>query len=263
MARPFDRLDLPPAYKAVSAEIERRILAGALKPGDRLPSETALAGQFGVNRSTVREGIRQLEQEGLVRREGGRRLFVALPGHGELAPRATRALIMHQATFRELWHVALSLEPTAAALAAGEAAAGHAGEAMSALERNVARTGDLVAAGTAPSRDLVALDIEFHALVALAARNRALMLAREPVGLLFYPAIGVLLARLPQAGRRLVQAHRAVLEALRTGDAAGAERWMRKHIVDFRRGYEVARLSMDHPVGTPRPDRETDQEESP
>ena len=62
----FRRMRIAPAYKAVSAEIERIILSGALEPGAPLPTEQELAQQFGVNRSTVREAIRQVEQEGLV-----------------------------------------------------------------------------------------------------------------------------------------------------------------------------------------------------
>ena len=69
--------------------------------------------QFGVNRSTVREGIRLLEQSGLVSREPSRRLSVAVPHYHRLATRMTRALILQQVTFRELWHTSRALEPAA------------------------------------------------------------------------------------------------------------------------------------------------------
>ena len=117
----FRRMRIAPAYKAVSAEIERIILSGALEPGAPLPTEQELAQQFGVNRSTLREAIRQVEQEGLVERREGRRLFVALPGLTDFAPRAMRALVLQQATFHELWQVAVVLEPLAAQLAASAA----------------------------------------------------------------------------------------------------------------------------------------------
>ena len=48
---------------------------------------------------------------------------------------------------------------------------------------------------------LVQLDVEFHALVGRASHNRALMLAREPVGLLYNPTLLQMFARLPQATR--------------------------------------------------------------
>ena len=96
----------------------RAILEGRLRTGETLPTETDLASKFGVTRHTVREGIRVLEQTGFVKREAGRRLFVSLPRHDELAPRSSRALLMQKVTFRELWEVALQLEVCAADLAA-------------------------------------------------------------------------------------------------------------------------------------------------
>ena len=109
----FSKLELAPAYRVVFETIEREILEGRLKPGDRLPSETALADQFGVHRSTTREGLRLLEQSGLVQRRGGRRLFATVPHHEELATRTSRALILQQATFHELWQLLMALEPIA------------------------------------------------------------------------------------------------------------------------------------------------------
>lgn len=89
-------LNIAPAYEQVSRELERQILGGVLQPGQILPTETALAEKFGVNRSTVREGIRRLESEGLVRRGGAKRLTVSVPHYGDLAPRASRALVLSE-----------------------------------------------------------------------------------------------------------------------------------------------------------------------
>ncbi len=52
-------------------------------PGDRLPSELSLAKEFGVSRETVREALRPLEDEGVIRRQQGRGTFlVSLPDDG-------------------------------------------------------------------------------------------------------------------------------------------------------------------------------------
>ena len=66
------RLERAPTYRLVYDAIEREIAAGRLKIGDPLPTEMELADQFAVNRSTVREGIRLLEQSGLVTAASGR-----------------------------------------------------------------------------------------------------------------------------------------------------------------------------------------------
>ncbi len=241
-AEVFQRVVVEPAYKTVSAAIERAILDGALRPGAALPTEQELADRFGVHRSTVREAIRQVEQEGLLQRREGRRLFVCLPGVHDLAPRATRLLLLHQTTFQELWDVALTLEPLAARLAASQAT----DDDLAQLQANID-------ASTAETRlpELVALDMEFHALVGRASHNRALMLAREPVGLLYNPTLQQIFQRLPQASTRNLAAHQHTLDALRRRDADAAAEWTRKHMVDFQRGFAMAGLNMRTPIAQP------------
>ena len=60
-----------PAYEQVKAFIRVRISSGQWKPGDPVPSETALMRQFGVSRMTVNRGLRELAGEGLVTRVQG------------------------------------------------------------------------------------------------------------------------------------------------------------------------------------------------
>ena len=69
----FEPLDDHPAYRQIANLIEQRIVGRSLRTGDPLPSETDLARQFGVNRSTVREAIRELETQGLLGRGRGRK----------------------------------------------------------------------------------------------------------------------------------------------------------------------------------------------
>lgn len=241
-AEVFQRVTVEPAYKTVSAAIERAILDGALPPGAALPTEQELAERFGVHRSTVREAIRQVEQEGLLQRREGRRLFVCLPGVHDLAPRATRLLLLHQTTFQELWELALTLEPLAARLAAQHASSDDLAQLQANIDASAAET---------RLPELVALDMEFHALVGRASHNRALMLAREPVGLLYDPTLQQIFQRLPQASARNLAAHRHTLAALQARDADGAAAWTRKHMVDFQRGFAMAGLSMRTPLAQP------------
>jgi DNA-binding FadR family transcriptional regulator len=56
-----------------------RTLADEIRLGDQLPPEVTLAAQFGVHRSTVREGIRLLEETRMLRRKSPKRLVVAVP----------------------------------------------------------------------------------------------------------------------------------------------------------------------------------------
>lgn len=79
MDLPLDRLSDTPIYLQISREIRRRILAQELEPGILLPPERRLAGELGVNRSTVLSAYRELKREGLVDARVGRGTAVRLP----------------------------------------------------------------------------------------------------------------------------------------------------------------------------------------
>jgi len=66
-----------PLYARVRAQLVRRLSAGDWLPGVAIPSETALAAEFGVSQGTVRRAVGQLVDEGALRRAQGRGTFVA------------------------------------------------------------------------------------------------------------------------------------------------------------------------------------------
>ncbi len=63
-------------FEQVAEQIEKRILAGELRKGDRLPTERELAEQFHVSRTAVREAMKILAQKGLVDMRPGRGTIV-------------------------------------------------------------------------------------------------------------------------------------------------------------------------------------------
>jgi len=115
----FAPLLIEPAYRKVAAAIGARVLSRALREGERLPSETELARQFGVNRSTVREALRELESRGLVQRRPGSKLMsVSRPHHETVAEGVSHALLLHDVTVRDVWEALTILEPPIARAAA-------------------------------------------------------------------------------------------------------------------------------------------------
>jgi len=64
--------------ESVTAEIRRQLVEGELKPGQRL-SEAALAERLAISRNTLREAFRVLTQEGLLKHEPNRGVFVCVP----------------------------------------------------------------------------------------------------------------------------------------------------------------------------------------
>lgn len=66
-----------PIWQAIASALRSDLAEGRYKPGDKLPTESALAERFGVNRHTVRHGISALVDEGLIRTRRGAGAFVA------------------------------------------------------------------------------------------------------------------------------------------------------------------------------------------
>lgn len=232
MPSSFEKIRKTPAYRVLAEAVMARILDGRLREGDPIPTEAQMCEMFGVNRSTVREGIRVLEEANLIRREHARRLVVSRPSEEEVGLQVERALRLSEITHDELWEAMNALEPTMARLAAQRASTAL----LERIDENLVRTASALERG----ESIVGLDIEFHELVAEMSGNGALNLARRPISRLFFPSFQRVMDKVPVAGQRLLAAHRAIAQALRAGDAEAAERWMTRHTIDFRRGLELA-----------------------
>jgi len=231
-----------PAYARVSEQIREAILSGRIPAGELLPTETELAAQFGVTRSTVREAIRLLEQSGMLGRAGRKRLAVSLPSLDSASRAVSAAMLMHRVTFKDLWEISMGLEPLAARLACATLDEEHAGL----LTANLQRTREVIDA----DEELLDAEIEFHDLVARATRNHALLLARQPLNQLFYPAYRPVIERL-KPGKRILESHQRIFEAIRANDPDTAAEWAEKHMRDFRRGIQMAKLDFEAPLELP------------
>ncbi|MBA4790263.1 MAG: FadR family transcriptional regulator [Rhizobiales bacterium] len=236
----FKPITIAPGYKLVADAIERQIVSGEVRPGEAIGTEAELVQQFGVNRSTVREGIRLLEQSGLIRRDSKRRLYAAVPHYDSFVGDVSRAFVLNEITFRELWEATMAIETAVAELAAERISA----EGLAGLEDNLERS----RAALAKPAQLALLDIEFHTLLSKEAGNRVLQFAREPENKLFFPTTEMLFRRNAEAPRRNVEAHAAILDALRRRDKADAALWMRRHINDWKKGFERINKSVDQPI---------------
>jgi DNA-binding FadR family transcriptional regulator len=233
----FAKLHIEPAYRKVAAAIGERILSRSLPEGERLPSETELARQFGVNRSTVREALRELESRGLLeRRPGSKLMSVSRPRHTAVAQRVSHALLLHDVTVQHLWQALTLLEPPLA-----EAAARARTEAdLEALASAIRGFGE-AATDTA---DTVHRTAEVFRCIARAAHNPVLGLAQEPLLQLLEPSLRIMIDKVPQARTRIAIAQRRLLEALEARDERAARDWMARHIRDFRKGYEIAGIDL-------------------
>lgn len=228
----FQPLDDHPAYRQIANLIEQRIVGRSLRTGDPLPSETDLARQFGVNRSTIREAIRELETHGLLGRgRGEKRLRVTRPEPQRISSGVSRALALHNVTVLELWEAMMAIDPAAAEYAAVRRTAAQ----MQAVIRVAARF-KREAADTGAAVSAV---VDFFTAVATASGNRVLALSQAPLNLLLAPALTRMIDRVPQARTRIQEAQSKITAAIRLRRGDQARTWMEKHIRDFKRGHEL------------------------
>lgn len=66
-----------PVYLQIETQIKHRVAAGALKPGDALPSVRKLAAELAINPNTVVRAYQELESDGVIRTVQGGGTFVA------------------------------------------------------------------------------------------------------------------------------------------------------------------------------------------
>ena len=238
MSIEFEPVQIEPAYRKVAAALLERITDRTLAAGDRLPSELELARQFGVNRSTLREALRELETNGLLRRERGSKLMMVMRPHTQaIASGVSRALALHDVTVQDVYEGLTILEPSIAEIAATRRS-----------EYDVLRIKQ--AAGNGNSNDDAShAAAEFFRSLGDATQNRVLRLAHEPLLQLLEPSLAVMIDKVPQARQRIASAQKRITSAIRERDAEAARSWTAKHIRDFRRGFDLAGIDLEHRVG--------------
>jgi DNA-binding FadR family transcriptional regulator len=238
----FDPVAYAPAYLRVSEAIRARILRRELQEGEPLPTETELARQFEVNRSTVREALRKLESTGLLgRRRGGKRLYVTRPTREAVGGGLSQALALHRARVVDVWEALQAVQPGIAAAAAERRSKPALAKLSACARRFASRDGE---------RDAAVGDVaDFFDALAEAGANPVFSLLNEPLLRLLKPSLAVIIDRVPQARRRIEAAQEAIVAAVGARDAKSAAEWMTRHVRDFRRGYEVAGIDLSTEVG--------------
>ncbi len=238
----FEPVAYAPAYLRVSEAIRSRILRRELREGEILPTETELARQFEVNRSTVREALRKLESGGLLgRRRGGKRLVVTRPTRETFGGGFSQALTLHRARVVDVWEALQAVQPGIAAVAAERRSDAALAKIEAVAARFAARQGESDAA--------VADVAAFFDALCEAGTNPVFQLLNEPLLRLLKPSLAVIIDRVPQARARIEAAQRHIVGTVRARDAGLAGVWMARHVRDFRRGYEVAGIALSTEVG--------------
>ena len=193
-------------------KIKAMILDGELRPGDRLPPEKELSEALGLSRSSLREAVKALEMIHVLDvRRGDGTYVTSLKPDVLLGAMSFVAEIHQDASVLELFAVRRILEPAAAAMAAGRVTTVD----IVHLRALLAEVSDDTSVD-----DLVAHDLVFHRSICELSGNAYL------AGLLDSLSGSTLRARVWRgltdegAVERTLTEHRAIVDALESGDAA-------------------------------------------
>jgi GntR family transcriptional repressor for pyruvate dehydrogenase complex len=212
--------------------------SGELSPGSRLLSETKLAEQMSVSRSSLREALNALVHLGyLERRNKG--LCVALEAARRVSTPLPISRSQEEVSIAEMIEIRKIVETQLCSLAAKRAEPDDIRALGQDLQKMKAQLGH--------PEDFIASDHHFHLCIAKAAKNSILGEFIERVGDLFRSNIALIVQK-SAIGRRSLRFHQQIFDAIRSGDAPRARRAMADHIADIEK--EFVRI-LYHPAKSP------------
>ena len=222
------------AYEEVAAELRGQIVNGERPLGDRLPNEMALAQEFGVSRATIREALRVLTAQDLIRtaKGAGGGSYVQVPSVRHISDVLHSSINLltaaHHVTVEELLEARELLEVPAARLAAER----RANDDVTRLRQCIHDSGPTVDAAVE-----FAHNTDFHALVLAISGNTLLAIAAQPVFNVLMTGFTrtSLGTRFHQGVRRQ---HREIADAIDKGDPDLAGDLMHDHLEFLRPNYE-------------------------
>jgi GntR family transcriptional regulator len=91
-----------PVYITIFSELREQIIKGTLVQGNLLPSENELCARYDASRETVRKGLKELEQHGLIYSRPRRGYFVSAPQHDEFTLSFPSDVVSGESRFKEI-----------------------------------------------------------------------------------------------------------------------------------------------------------------
>ncbi len=220
----------------IAGRIRQQIMSGEIPIGAQL-RQAALASEFGVSRTPVREALRQLQSGGLITVVPNRGAVVHVPSPWDV---------------RAAHEVRAELEGLAAERAATritDTQLAKLRKAQETMRKASERTKPRSAPG--PAQTTIAND-EIHTTIHEAARNPWLAKMIIQINESFpRNVLSLVLAENPVARRENVRQHDEIIDALAAGDGATARDAMRRHVVDS--GEQLARWYEERSTTVLRP----------
>jgi GntR family transcriptional regulator, transcriptional repressor for pyruvate dehydrogenase complex len=228
-------VDVPKASDVLAHELRERILSGELEEGIALPAERELVKQTQMSRATVREALRILEVQNLVRVRAGRAggAFVQRPTPKSMASSVSMLIRGRQIKLADLMETREALEPFCAELAARK----HTDDDLAVLDR----ANDDIADPDADLSAFLQANLDWHVGVALAGHNELLIGFMTALSQAIYTGTENAAFVDDEVRAVTARAHRSITTAIRSRDADAASRRMRRHV----HSYAKAALAVD------------------
>ncbi|MBB4167533.1 DNA-binding FadR family transcriptional regulator [Rhizobium sp. BK538] len=209
----------------IAGSLRQDFLSGQVSLGQKLPTETQLAGTFDVSRTVIREAIAALVADGLLETRQGAGTFVI--GHQSSSPILRQDRSSNISHALNVLEVRIALEAESAALAATRRNASQEAQ----IQESFFEFDRLLQLGKPTGQ----ADFAFHRSIAEATNNPFYVEVLDALGERTIPcdvnspyATEDVLSYNYQAG--LQREHLAILNAISAGDAAGARDAMRAHL---------------------------------
>ncbi len=231
----IERIDVPKSCDLLAAQLRRQILNGVFAAGALLPPERDLVEQSGLSRGSVREALRILEAEGLVRTRAGRYggSLVCQPSDDLLARHIEMFVKGRSVSLASLIDTREGIEPTVARLAA-----------LNRTDDDLQALSDIATRLEAAAPDDVVRfaeeNVHWHYALAVASHNDLLRAIVASLTGLIQEAGQIEAVIPPDVREQVVKAHRRIYEAIVAGDGDAARRRMERHLGAYsRRAAEV------------------------
>ena len=232
--------------KQIAERIRESITDGTLKADDQLPTEEELARQFGVSRPTIREALKRLAAQSLIRSRRGPTggTFINRPSHEEVSSNLTTAaaLLVSLGEFEipEILEARQELE----VLCVRQAAARCTEAELSAMAREL----EIQRLTSISDEDFCASDVRFHRAIADATHNSVLKFVMFTVIEALQPIENMVVFRVRER-EVIVRQHEEILAALRVGDAETATQAIREQTAYLRERFDAAQAMRRRRVG--------------
>jgi GntR family transcriptional regulator, transcriptional repressor for pyruvate dehydrogenase complex len=235
------RVSVPKSYDVLADKLRETILNGDIREGESLPTERDLVSQTGLSRGSVREALRMLAVEGLVRPRHGRLggNIVTLPGKESMAHFINQFVVGRRLSLRTVQESRETIEPTLARFAASRRSLDDV--------KNLRALNDDLANAVSDRAQFAAVNIEWHNAVAAASRNDLL------AAFLFSMSFGVAMSTMAdeydtvEVRKAAINIHARIADAIEAQNADLAFRRMEKHVSATR---AVTRAREDREIGT-------------